>query len=436
MAVISHDRAILISQAVRKDNLAAAKDMATKTSILDDVRKFFSVKFFHGSFATQLEEKNKLISDIVDQAFTLKQTFERKISALDPNTANFHYKLQTVVMDFNKSLPANNVDQIKYCFGYNAKDKNIVLRMRDGERHEDIKILDLSQSTISDEVLNVLPKHWVGGPNDRADIEIIEMIKSSGGLPANPTMFFKDGYRQNMNGNDSTVMLEKINEASKDKPSFISKSVNTTPFNNQVLNAYESILNEINPEFSDRQKNMFIMLCSQDAIVGRGGFGGRSEAIGFKGEDVKVVVSTGKNNEMIFSASCKTNMVNNESLHDDFNQTLGEMTLGTKFSIDTNGLVKCIDCSASMSINDESTLTTAQAFAIEYFKEAYAELSSAFKDSALKEIQSTESYKQTEAYVRELRKNNSITAESNRTFPVHDDLPALYPRIYGSTIYG
>lgn len=441
MSVISPNRANIISYAVKSDDLATAQKLATKTSWFDDIHAFLSVSFSDGSFATQLEEKNKLISDIVDQAFKLKQTFEQKITALDRENKNFHYAFQGVVMGFNKTLPTNNIDQTKYCFGYNAKDKNIVLRMKDGERRIDIKVLDLSQSTISEDVLKVIPKHWVGGPNDRGDIEVIELMRTAGGLPVGYKQFFEDAHRQSMNGKDSTVMYPEIKAASDEKPLFISDSVVTTPSENQALNAYVSELNKINPEFSDRQKNMFFMLCSQATVPGRGGFGSRSDAICFKGEEVQVAVSSTKNNEMIVSVSCKTNMVNSESLHPDFGQTLGELILGTKFSIDSNGLVKCLSCDASMSINDESTLTASQTFAIEYFKEAYAELGSAFKDSALKNIQSTESYKQTESYVRELRLNKAIAAESNRTIFGHDDLPPLYSRIassigYGAPIYG
>jgi|GEM_PF-5835362 len=416
---LSSNRANIISTAVQTaKDIGEAKKLATELSWFDGIRDFFSSTVGDGSFSKQVQEKNQLISDIVEKSFELKMNIEEKLSALDLSRPLQH-GMQDIVMSFKKTLPQNTVNQIKYCFGYNANDKNIVLRLKDGERQEEIKILDLSQSQspINPLVLDAIPKYWVGTGDEMNAGEQMDSTRNCGVLSTNYDQFFKDAHRQGINGNPA--MRERIQNASVERPSFVPKEVKTTEDQNKSLNSYSEALKEVNPEFNDMQKNIFFMLCSQNATVGKTFPLSRANVFMSKDDPagVTVTVKTNKNNEMLVAISCDANLLSmyqfkNQGAYFMNEKPSARIESEVKFVVGQNGLVKCTSCEAPIThIDSEENLTAEQTFAIEYLKEIGVEMASCFKDNVLLQIHGTTNYRQTEAYVRQLEWEKSSVWE-------------------------
>lgn len=418
MSLISSNRATIISNAVQTaTDVDSAKALATKLSWFDEIHLFFNTTIGDGSFAQYLQEKENLIFGIIEKSFEVKTTFGEKLSNIDADSPQFQRKMQDLAESFNNTtLPENKINQIKYCFGYNANDKNIVLRLKDGERQEEITILNLSQSQVSPQILDAIPKYWVGAPNEHAPTEYIESIKKNGVLSGDYAQFFTDANRQSLNGNDSKAVGEKIAQATDERPSFVPKDVQTTTEQNKMLNGYLSILGNVNSEFNDRQKNVFFMLFSQNIIPGRGDIWSRTKLIVAQGEDVVGTVTTNKNDEMVVALSCKVKLIDCEPIKGNlfFGDSMGTAEWKAEFIIDKYGRVNCVACAAPVLLTvSEENLTTAQTFAIHYLREMGTELAPCFKDNVLQQIHGTPNYQQIEAYAKQIEWGKSLGWEGN-----------------------
>lgn len=381
---------------------------ATELGWIDKISWAISSFFGDGSVARDLEERNKLVSAIVDQSVNLKDELNKMLSGSDSAS-----RFEALICGIEKRfpLPENKVDQIKYCFGYNAHDNNIVLRLKDGDRHEEIKIFDLSQSRIDTATQYPIPKYWVGTPVVVVK-DYMERIKKEGAVSVSEgyKFFLNDANRQSINGNNSDAMGALILKVSDARPTFIPEDMTTTSEENRKLNAYsEEVLKKVNPKFNDKQKNIFFRLCSQDAVPVRGTVWGANNVIAGAGDDVEVTVTSNEKHQMVVSLSCKINLTNTEPDDlKDFGTILGAADWKVEFIIDQYGLVKCIDCEAPISLTvSEEELTPAQTFTIDYLKEMRAELALCFKDNALKQIHKMPNYKQTESYVKQLEQEKS-----------------------------
>lgn len=421
LSLISTSRINRVSQSIQSaDTLETAKAMALKLNWFEQIGDFFSVTFGNNSFHRQLEAEKPLIENIVDVSYLLHSNFKNSLSHINTQKKSIVTDVQNIVCQHIAALKKTEscAQSLYYCLGYNAHDKMVVLKLREGDNQKEINLLDLGDGTIDQSILDALPKYWVGAPNDYVATDCMEEIQKNGLFSGEYSQFFTDAKRQTINGIKSETMLANIKEACSERPLFVPHHVKTSEDDNKKLHAYAAVLDGVNPLFNDKQKNIFFMLCSQDNLPGRGGVWNRTDVIGINGGDVYATVTTNKKDEMLLSVRCSIQLRDFEP--GDGNHVggadLGSLDWEVKYVIDTYGVVKCVSCEAPITIlTTADSLTTAQRFSFEYLKEINEALTSTFRDHALKKIQHTPSYQE------------SVRQKKIATIQQHGPLPMGFP---------